>query len=140
DVPDTIWRIPKLEDVWGINTRTANHLRRIGINNVYQLAHTDPAILKKGFGIIGEQLFAESWGIDRSIISHKYHPKTKSYGNSQDIQIDYTKKREIEIVIREIEEQVGTRILAHNLCACKFRLYISYSLSVLDYDNDRDGF
>lgn len=140
DVPDTIWRIPKLEDVWGINTRTANHLRRIGINNVYQLAHTDPAILKKEFGIIGEQLFAESWGVDRSIISHKYHPKTKSYGNSQVLQRDYSQQREIEIVIREIGEQVGARIRAHNLCAGKVSLYIGFSLSELDYDNDRDGF
>ena len=140
DVPDTIWRIPKLEDVWGINTHTANHLRRIGINNVYQLAHTDPAILKKEFGIIGEQLFAESWGIDRSIISHKYHPKTKSYGNSQVLQRDYSQQREIEIVIREIGEQVGARIRAHNLCAGKVSLYIGFSLSELDYDNDRDGF
>ena len=140
DVPDTIWRIPKLEDVWGINTRTANHLRRIGINNVYQLAHTDPAILKKEFGIIGEQLFAESWGIDRSIISHKYYPKTKSYGNSQVLQRDYSQQREIEIVIREIGEQVGARIRAHNLCAGKVSLYIGFSLSELDYDNDRDSF
>ncbi|NRN86453.1 DNA polymerase IV [Lactobacillus helveticus] len=100
DVPDTIWRIPKLEDVWGINTRTANHLRRIGINNMYQLAHTDPAILKKKFGIIGEQLFAESWGVDRSVIREQYHPKAKSYGNSQVLHRDYYNQREIEIVVK----------------------------------------
>ena len=127
DVPDTIWNIPKLEDVWGINTRTANHLRRIGINNMYELAHTDPTVLKREFGIIGEQLFAESWGVDRSIISHKYHPKTKSYGNSQVLQRDYFDQRQIEIVIREIGEQVAARIRAHNLRTECVNLFIGYA-------------
>ncbi|MDF4142571.1 nucleotidyltransferase [Lactobacillus kefiranofaciens] len=140
DVPDTIWRIPKLEDVWGINTRTANHLRRIGINNMYQLAHTNPAVLKKEFGIIGEQLFAESWGVDRSIIRKKYHPRAKSYGNSQVLQRDYYNQRQIEIVIREIGEQVAARIRAHNLQMTKVSLYIGFSLTELTCADARAGF
>lgn len=94
DVPDTIWKIPKLEDVWGINVKTANRLRRLGINNMYGLAHSDPAILKKEFGVIGDQLFAMSWGVDRSIIKQKYRPKSKSYGNSQILSRDYEDQRE----------------------------------------------
>ena len=140
DVPDTIWRIPKLEDVWGINTRTANHLRRIGINNMYQLAHTDPAVFKKEFGIIGEQLFAESWGVDHSIIRKKYHPRAKSYGNSQVLQRDYYNQRQIEIVIREIGEQVAARIRAHNLQMTKVSLYIGFSLTELTCADARAGF
>lgn len=140
DVPDTIWNIPKLEDVWGINTRTANHLRRIGINNMYELAHTDPTVLKREFGIIGEQLFAESWGVDRSIISHKYHPKTKSYGNSQVLQRDYFDQRQIEIVIREIGEQVAARIRAHNLRTECVNLFIGYAFDEFDYGDHRSGF
>lgn len=93
DVPDTIWKIPKLEDVWGINVKTADHLRRLGINNMYDLAHSDPAILKKEFGVIGDQLFAMSWGVDRSIIKQKYRPKSKSYGNSQILSRDYEDQR-----------------------------------------------
>lgn len=38
DVPDTIWKIPNLEDVWSINTRTAARLRRLNIHNMYELA------------------------------------------------------------------------------------------------------
>ncbi|BBL26932.1 hypothetical protein LDE03_12810 [Lactobacillus delbrueckii subsp. delbrueckii] len=112
DVPDTIWKIPKLEDVWGINVKTANRLRRLGINNMYDLAHSDPAILKKEFGVIGDQLFAMSWGVDRSIIKQKYRPKSKSYGNSQILSRDYEDQREIEIVIQEIGDQVAARIRA----------------------------
>ena len=140
DVPDTIWKISKLEDVWGINTRTATHLRRIGITNMYELAHTHPSTLRREFGIIGEQLFATSWGVDRSIIRHKYHPKAKSYGNSQVLQKDYFNQREIEIVLREIGEQVAARIRAHNLRTECVNLYIGFSLSELSYTEGRAGF
>lgn len=128
DVPDTIWQIDKLEDVWSINTRTANHLRRLGINNMYDLAHAHPAILHKEFGVLGDQLFAISWGVDRSIISEKFIPKTKSYSNSQVLNRDYYDKKELSIVIREIGEQVAARIRAHGLQAGNVHLYIGYSM------------
>ncbi|MCT7731054.1 MAG: Y-family DNA polymerase [Lactobacillus crispatus] len=140
DVPDKIWQIPNLEDVWGINTRTASHLRKIGINNMYELAHTNPAVLKREFGIIGEQLFAESWGVDRSIISHKYQPKAKSYGNSQVLPHDYFEQDEIEVVIRELGEQVAARIRAHNLRTGCVGLYIGFSFDEICYQDHRSGF
>lgn len=140
DVPDTIWRIPKLEDVWGINTRTADHLRRLGINNMYDLAHSNPEIMKREFGVIGEQLYAMSWGVDRSIIRNKYIPKAKSYSNSQVLNRDYYDQRQIEIVIREIGEQVAARIRAHDLRTGKIGLFIGYSFDSIDPDHPRGGF
>ena len=140
DVPDTIWRIPKLEDVWGINTKTANHLRRLGITNMYDLVHSNPAIMKREFGVIGEQLYAISWGVDRSIIKEKYVPKSKSYSNSQVLNRDYYDQRQIEIVIREIGEQVTARIRAHNLRTAKIGLFIGFSFEVAANDKLRAGF
>lgn len=127
DVPDTIWQITDMEEVWGIGKRTAHHLRRLHINNMYELAHTDPAILKKEFGVIGEQLFAMSWGVDRSIISEKYFPKMKNYGNSQILTKDYTNQRELEIVLREIGEQVAARIRAHKLQTECVSLFVGFA-------------
>ena len=138
DVPDTIWQIKDLEDVWGIGKRIAARLRRLHINNMYELAHTDPAILKKEFGVIGEQLFAISWGVDRSIISEKYFPIMKNYGNSQILNRDYTNQREIEIVLREIGEQVGARIRAHQLQAGCISLFVGFSK--YEQDGSRKGF
>lgn len=139
DVPDKIWTIKNLEDVWGIGKRTANHLHNIGINNMYQLAHTDPRILKRQFGVIGEQLFAMSWGVDRSIIANKYKPKAKSYSNSQVLPRDYYNQKEIEIVIREIGEQVASIIRTHNLKTSKVSLMIGYSYSATDFKALRGG-
>ena len=138
DVPDTIWQINDMEEVWGIGHRTARHLHRFHINNMYELAHTDPAILKKEFGVIGEQLFAMSWGVDRSIISQKYFPQMKNYGNSQILTRDYTVQREIEIVLREIGEQVAARIRAHRLQAECVSLFVGFSK--YQPNGERSGF
>ncbi len=140
DVPDKIWTISNLESIWGIGKRTAAHLRRLGIDNMYELAHSDPYVLKRQMGIIGEQLFAMSWGVDRSIISHKYIPKEKSYSNSQVLPRDYYSQRQIELVIREIGEQVAARIRARHLRAGKVGLFIGYSYACLDYQPTRGGF
>ncbi|WP_251717190.1 Y-family DNA polymerase [Lactobacillus agrestimuris] len=136
DVPDTVWKIKELEDAWGINKRTARRLRKLKINTMYDLAHTSPKILRDEFGVIGEQLFAESWGVDRSIISQRYHPKSKSYGNAQVLPRNYYNQREIEIVIREIGEQVAARIRFRGLQAGQVSLSIGYALD----EGKRKGF
>lgn len=61
-------------------------------------------------GIIGEQLYAHSWGIDRSDISVKYKSLEKSYSNSQILLKDYSIQKEIELVIKEMADQVATRL------------------------------
>ena len=136
DVPDTVWKIKELEDAWGINKRTARRLRKLKINTMYDLAHTSPQVLRDEFGVIGEQLFAESWGVDRSIISQRYHPKSKSYGNAQVLPRNYYNQREIEIVIREIGEQVAARIRFRGLQAGQVSLSIGYALD----EGKRKGF
>lgn len=136
DVPDTVWKIKELEDAWGINKRTARRLKKLKINTMYDLAHTSPKILRDEFGVIGEQLFAESWGVDRSIISQRYHPKSKSYGNAQVLPRNYYNQREIEIVIREIGEQVAARIRFRGLQAGQVSLSIGYALD----EGKRKGF
>lgn len=127
DVPDTIWQIKQFEDVWGIGKRTAKRLRKLEINNMYELAHSDVAILEREFGILGDQLFAMSWGVDRSVIKDKYVPKEKSYGNSQILTKNYYVQAEIEVVIREIGEQVAARIRKHHLQTACIHLYVGAS-------------
>ncbi len=55
-VPETIWRIKNMTDVWSIGHRTAAHLARMGITSMYELAHANPYALKQELGILGTQL------------------------------------------------------------------------------------
>ena len=128
-VKEKIWTIPEITDVWGINQKTAKNLARLGINTMNDLAHADPFILKEKMGVIGTQLYATAWGIDRTDLAEEVLPKDKSIGNSQVLPRDYYNAREIEIVIREIGAQVASRLRAHKKQAGGVYLSISYSLS-----------
>lgn len=127
DVPNKIWKINDLSDMWGIGSRTALKLNKMGIQTVYDLAHSDFYQLKEKMGIIGEQLFANAWGIDRSNIRERYKPLEKSYGNSQILPKDYLYRHEIKLVIREMAEQVAARIRRRHCQTGCVSLYVGYS-------------
>lgn len=127
DVPETIWKIENITDMWGIGERTALRLSSLGIKSVHDLAHTNFYQLRESMGLIGEQLYAGAWGIDRSDIRDQYRPLEKSYGNSQILKRDYYKRHEIKIVIREMAEQVATRIRKHHCKTGCVSLTVTYS-------------
>ncbi|MBO0473454.1 Y-family DNA polymerase [Enterococcus ureasiticus] len=110
DVSEKIWAIEPMTDMWGIGRRLAKRLNNLGIRSVYDLAHADLNSLKRNLGIIGEQLYAHAHGIDRSRLSEKYIPEERSYNNSQILMRDYLRQDEIEVVIREMAEQVAARL------------------------------
>lgn len=141
DVPDKLWPITEFENIWSIGQQTAKKLKSWKFNSMYDLAHSNPYELKARLGIVGSQLFALSWGIDRAIIHDKYTPKEKSYGNSQVLPKDYVIQSEIEVVIREIAEQVAARLRAHHKSATVINLGIGFSLAeTTDSARSRPGF
>ena len=131
DVPETVWKIKKMTDFWGINTRTEKRLNNKGIYSIYDLAHYDFFKMKESMGIIGQQLIAHAWGIDRTDISEKYTPKSKSIGNSQVLLKDYTNSVETKLVLREMTEQVAARLRAREMQTSCVQVSISYSRTEL---------
>jgi len=125
DVQTKVWKIDPITDFWGIGHRTQKRLYKMGIDTIEQLATTSPLRLKKEFGVIGEQLHAHANGIDRTILSEPAPEiAEKSYGNSQVLNRNYSKQSEIEIVVKEMAEQVATRIRRHNCMTQCISLYI----------------
>lgn len=137
-VPEKIWTISELTDVWSIAKRTKKRLNRLGIHNMYELANTNPFYLKQELGLIGEQLFAISWGIDRTNLSDNLRPKNHSIGNSQVLPRDYFNQAEIETVIKEMGQQVASRLRHHHKQAGCISLTVTYSYS--GDDSERGGF
>lgn len=127
DVPTTVWKIKSLTDFWGINTRTEKRLKSKGIRTIEELAHYDYFQIKKSNGVIGEQLIAHAWGIDRTNLSDVYTPLSKSIGNSQILMRDYTNDQDIKLVLREIVEQVASRIRRKHLKTGCISVGIGYS-------------
>ena len=137
DIREKLWIIDNLTDVWGIGRKTAVKLYRMGIFNMYDLAHANYYKLKDKFGVLGTQLFASSWGIDRSFLGQKYSPKSKSIGNSQVLNRDYTRRNEIEIVINEMADQVATRLRRAGAKAEVVSLWIGFSMGYVDRAGNR---
>nr|WP_236654857.1 excinuclease ABC subunit A [Pediococcus pentosaceus] len=139
NVPDKIWAITELTAVWGIGPRMAKRLNRLHIHNMYELAHTNPYLLKQQLGIIGSQLFATAWGIDRAQVTEPTKVKEASLGNSQVLPRDYFNQAEIETVIKEIGEQVAARLRHHHKLAGCLSLGIGFSYAAAEADG-RGGF
>ncbi|MGX7243650.1 Y-family DNA polymerase [Enterococcus quebecensis] len=130
DVSEKVWSIEPMTDMWGIGQRLAKRLNDLGIRSVYDLAHADINSLKRNLGIIGEQLYAHAHGIDRSRLAEKYIPEERSYNNSQILMRDYLKQDEIEVVIREMADQVAARLRKANCQTECVHLSIGFSKAV----------
>lgn len=136
DVPEKLWPISPLSEFWGIGRRLEKRLNDRGIMSMGDLAHYNPYLLKQTFGVIGEQLYAHSWGVDRTSFNEVLptRVKEKSIGNSQVLPKDYT-DRETLIVLRELAEQVATRLRSHHVQTTVVHVGIGYS-----YNSPEDGF
>lgn len=138
-MPEKIWPITKLKKVWSIGSRTQAHLNRLGINSMDDLAHYNPYRLKQEMGVIGTQLLALAWGIDRSQLHQLVKVSDKSWSNSQVLPRDYNTQTEIELVIREIGIQVTSRMRHHQQKAGCVSLAVGFSYAASAEDG-RGGF
>ncbi|HEY4399928.1 MAG TPA: Y-family DNA polymerase [Lactobacillaceae bacterium] len=124
-VPEKIWPITDLSSIWSIGHKTAEKLNYLGIYSMADLAHMNPYKLRKFFGPQnGLRLYALAWGVDRTLIREKSAPQSRSIGNSQVLPGAYTKPDEIALVIREITEQVATRLRFQKLLAGTLSIHV----------------
>ena len=127
DVENKVWAIPKMTDFWGIGNRMEKRLNALGIYSIRELANTNPDILKKELGVAGLRLWFHANGVDESNVHNPYKPKSKGLGNSQVLPRDYVKQRDIEIVLREMAEQVAIRLRQAGKKATVVSITLGYS-------------
>lgn len=131
DVEDKVWNIPKMTDFWGIGSRMEKRLNKLGISSIREFANCNPDILKKELGVVGVDLFFHANGIDESNVHNPYKPKSKGLGNSQVLPRNYVKQVDIELILREMAEQVAIRLRrAHKKC-CTVSISIGFSRNEL---------
>ncbi|MEQ2529187.1 UV damage repair protein UvrX [Bacillaceae bacterium CLA-AA-H227] len=109
DIPQKLWPVNPLSEMWGIGKRTEKTLNSMGIFSVGQLARYDLKLLEKKFGIMGNQLFYHSWGVDLSEIGAPIIEGQISFGKSQILMRDYKEDNEIKTIILEMCEEVARR-------------------------------
>lgn len=133
DVQEKVWTISPITDFCGIGKCMAARLKMSGIESIYDLAHANPYLLKHRFGVMGLQLFAHAWAIDRSFLGEKRQvAKEKSFGNSQVLPRDYARKDQIELVLKELSDQVATRLRNSNCQTECVSIFFGYSKGQVD--------
>lgn len=126
DVKTKLWSIRPITKIWGISDGISSHLYRLGIRDVESLAKASPYLLKREFGVLGQQLHDLANGIDNSDIREKYVPKERNISIGQTLMRDYDAKG-ARLVLREMNDDLCLRLRMIGNRASRIGLYVGYS-------------
>lgn len=127
-----LWHHKPLSDFWQIGKGIERRLNKIGIFNMYDIAHTNQKRLYKEFGVNAEYLIDHSWGKESCTIADikAYKPKANSITNSQVLFEDYSFVK-ARLVLKEMVEAGSLRLVESNLVTDTVSLYIGYSKNII---------
>lgn len=103
-----MWPLP-VEKLHGVGRRMKHHLHRLGITTIGDLATYALPVLKKKWGIPGQVLWESANGIDASPVNPDSHSTQKAIGHAMTLPRDYGTKKEIQVVLLELCEEVCFR-------------------------------
>jgi DNA polymerase V len=128
NLSEKLWNVTPLSEMWGIGRNMEAHLNKMGLFKIGDIARYDVAKLKRRFGIIGEELYYHTHGIDSSLIQdkNKIKPIAKSYGTGQTLFRDYFPPDVYQIII-ELVDDVSRRLRLSRKQAKTVHFGIGYS-------------
>lgn len=106
---EEMWTLP-VGDLFGVGSRMCRHFYNMGIRTIGQLANTPLERLKRRWGLNGQILWLSANGIDNSPVTPNSLESPKGVGHSITLPRDYRERRDIEIVLLELTEEVCRRI------------------------------
>jgi DNA polymerase-4 len=108
DVPSVLWPLP-VRSLFGIGPRYEQHLRRLNIFTIGDLARFPVDILKRRFGVIGEVMWLSANGNDSSPVIPESRDQVKSMGHQMTLPRD-CKGDSLKAVILEMSDLVAYRV------------------------------
>lgn len=128
NLPEKLWKVTPLSEMWGIGHNMEAHLNKMGMYKIGDIAKCDVKRLKRKFGVIGEELYYHTHGIDSSLIQdkNKIKPIAKSYGIGQTLFHDYYPPDIYQIII-ELVDDVSRRLRLSKKKAKTIHFGIGYS-------------
>lgn len=127
-----LWHHTPLTNFWHIGHGISNHLERLGIHDMYDLAHYNQDILYKEFGINAEYMIDHAWGREPTTIEDikAYQSSTNSISNSQVLFEDY-EYDDAMLVLKEMVELNVLKFIDQHLVTDHISLYVGYSKNVI---------
>ena len=125
DLEKKLWPLP-IEEMYGVGAKTAEKLRKIGVETIGSLA-THPVLGLKGIlGINGERLKNRANGLDDRPVDPDAVHEFKSIGTSTTLPQDTTDDAEIQTVLRRLTNKVEARMKNKKVLAKNVQLTIRY--------------
>ena len=126
-----LWHHTPLTDFWQVGKGIEARLHKLGIFDMYDIAHADESILYKEFGVNAKFLIDHSWGVEPCLISDikKYKPKSTSISNGQVLFRDYNYIDTRKVLIEMIDTLV-LNLINKKLATNAVGFYIGYSHDV----------
>ena len=123
-----LWHYTPLTDFWHIGQGISNHLNRLGIYDMYDLAHYDQKKLYKEFGINAEYMIDHALGKEPTTIADikAYVPKTNSLSNSQILTKDYNYEDAFLVMKEMVDTNVTRLVKEHKVTDC-VSICVAYS-------------
>lgn len=124
---ERIWNWRPITDIWQVGKGIASHLEKIGIRDLYGIAHADIDLLYSEFGANAEYLIDHAWGIEPCTISDikAYEPATTSFGNGQVLPCDYSFD-EGRMILREMTDETVLELVEKHVATSHVSLYVGY--------------
>ena len=125
---ENTWYHSKLTDIWQIGKGISKRLGKLGLTSLADIAKSNVEILKKEFGVIGEDIYEHAWGRDDVSIADikAYKPLSKSMSRNQVLFRDYTKE-EAWIPICEMLYLLCIDLVKENLICSSVHFGVVYS-------------
>jgi DNA polymerase-4 len=120
-LPVDLWPLP-VHKMFMIGSRMTQHLHRMGIYTIGDLAQTPLAVLRNRWGVNGEVLWRIANGDDASPVTPTSHDQQKGIGHQMTLPRDYTTAEELHVVLLELAELVCRR--------CRSKGYMGWVVSV----------
>src|SRR4051794_37110342 len=112
--------------LWGVGARTAEHLHRLGIRTVGDLAETPLDTLRRSVGSASaEHLSALAHGIDPRPVQPD--EVEKSISSDRTLDVDITAEADVCRELLQLSEDVGTRVRARGFAARTIGIKIRYA-------------
>ena len=124
----TIWYHQPITDIWNVGRGIAKRLEKLGIYDLYGVAHYDEERLLHEFGVNAELLIDHAHGVEPCTIAdiHAYRSKTSSISNGQILFEDYTYEQAL-LILHEMVDVLVLELVDRHLVTDSISLSVGYS-------------
>ena len=108
EIPQKLWPLP-VGALFGVGPSAVRTMDALGIHTVGELAHADPEVLRRAFGVRGDSFRRHANGIEGTPLG-KRETKDNSYGNSVTLPDDLARPEQADATLLALAESVAGRL------------------------------